>query len=70
MDVAIVDQLQERLDAGLTDLERQGIIRSLVGNIAIATIVNDDGTKEAKANIRYRFPAVVATRTARGSWRR
>jgi len=63
IDVDLLEELRSRLDAGLMDAERQEIVRLLVGRITITTIVNEDGTKDAKATISYRFPGVVATRT-------
>jgi site-specific DNA recombinase len=70
LDLDLLGHLRSRLGVGLTDPQRHEIVRLLVGRITINTIVNEDGTKDAKATINYRFPAVVETRTATGSWPR
>jgi len=63
MDADLLVQLRARLDAGLSDQERQEIVGLLVGRITITTTVNDDGSKDAGAVIGYRFPTVLTTRT-------
>lgn len=63
----LVSELRGRLDGGLTDSQRQEIVRLLVG-IVLHTTVGDDGKKSAKALVTYRFPGVVETRTGTGSW--
>ena len=63
----LLAEVRARLDAGLTDDQRQEIVRLLVG-IVVHTNVGDDGRKTAKALVTYRFPCVVQTRTGTGSW--
>jgi len=70
LDVDLLEQIRSRLDSGLTGGQRNEIVRLLVGRITITTTVDEDGTKEAKAMINYRLPAVVETRTVTRSWRR
>jgi site-specific DNA recombinase len=62
----LLAEVRARLDAGLTDDQRQEIVRLLVG-IVVHTNVGDDGKKTAKALVTYRFPCVVQTRTGTGS---
>jgi site-specific DNA recombinase len=69
VDEDLIARLRCRLDAGLTEAERHEVVRLLVRRITIETFVDDKG-KEAKATIEYRFPAVLCTRSARGSWPR
>ena len=69
-DLDLLDQLRSNLDQGLTAEQRQEIVTLLIRRITITTLINDDGTKDAKAKIEYDFPAVVETRTGRGSWPR
>ncbi len=65
----LLAELRARLDAGLTDEQRQGTVR-LLASVVVQTNVGDDGKKTAKALVTYRFPRVVETRTATGSWPR
>jgi hypothetical protein len=58
----LLAEVRARLDAGLSDEQRQEIVRLLVG-IVIHTSVAEDGKKTAKAVVAYRFPGVVETRT-------
>jgi site-specific DNA recombinase len=69
-DADLLERLRQILDQGLTAQQRQEIVRLLVGKIVVTTTVNDDGTKDLKASISYRFPNVAQTFTGRGSWRR
>jgi site-specific DNA recombinase len=62
----LLDEVRASLDAGLTDEQRQEIVRLLAG-IVVHTSVGDDGKKTAKALVTYRFPGVVVTRTGTGS---
>ena len=55
----LLTDVRARLDAGLTDVQRQEIVRLLVG-IAIHTTVGDDGKKSARAVVTYRFPVPLA----------
>jgi site-specific DNA recombinase len=52
----LLAEVRARLDAGLTDEQRQEIVRLLVG-IVIHTEVGEDGKKTARAVLTYRFPA-------------
>jgi site-specific DNA recombinase len=61
--------VRARLDAGLSDEQRQEIVQLLVG-IVVHTDVGEDGRKTAKALVTYRFPAVVSFFTGTGSWPR
>ena len=70
VDVDLLIRLCARLDAGLSDQERQEVVRLLVGRISISTIINDDGTKDATAVMGYRSPGALSTRSGTGSWRR
>jgi len=66
----LLADVRARLDEGLTDEQRQEIVRLLVG-IVIHTEVGDDGKKTARAVVTYRFPAPpagVSTCTATDSW--
>ena len=69
---AIRHQLADRLGAGLTAEERQEIVRLLVHQITIHTVVAENGSKSARAIVEYRMPdpAVVATCTETDSSRR
>ena len=60
--------LRSRLDGGLTDAQRQEVVR-LLASIAVHTTIGDDGKKTATAIVRYRFPR-VPTCTGTDSWRR
>ena len=63
VDADLLDELRSRLESGLSDRQRQEIVRLLVGRINITTTVDEDGNKEAKATIMYNFPALVRTHT-------
>ena len=65
----LLAQIRRCLDAGLTDAQRQKIAQLLVKRITIHTEWVD-GRKQARAVAEYRFPAVGATFTGRGSWPR
>jgi len=62
----LLAEVRARLDPGLTDEQRQEILRLLVG-VVIHTEVAD-GKKSAKAVVTYRLPCVVPTCTVTGSW--
>jgi site-specific DNA recombinase len=64
----LLAQIRRCLDAGLTDAQRQKIAQLLVKRITIHTEWVD-GRKQARAVVEYRFPAVGATFTGRGSSR-
>jgi site-specific DNA recombinase len=65
----LLAEIRARLDAGLSDEERQEIVRPLV-RVVVHTEVGPDGRKQARALVTYRFPGVVQTDTATGSWPR
>ncbi len=69
----VLAELSARLDAGLTDEQRQEIVRLLV-RITVQTEPAAEGRrKSAMAVVEYRFPApagVVETRTGTDSWPR
>ena len=65
----LLSKVRARLDEGLTEAQRQEIVR-LLADIVIRTTIGEDGKKTAKALVTYRFPGVVETRTGTGSWRR
>ena len=67
IDIDLLDRLRARLDAGLSETQRQEIVRLLVGSISITTTVNEDQTKDVKAMISYRMPGVLSTRTGTGA---
>ncbi|MBI2868495.1 MAG: recombinase family protein [Chloroflexi bacterium] len=70
LDEDLVTELRKRLDAGLTPLQKQEIVRLLVKKI---TIYTEGAERKRRALIEYRFtkPASVAvpTSTGRDSWR-
>jgi site-specific DNA recombinase len=59
----LLDQVRARLDAGLTDEQRQEIVRLLVAIRIDTSVPPDGGKKTVRAVVTYRFPAVVETRT-------
>ena len=60
----MLTQVRRRLDQGLTDEERQEIVRLLVGCITIHTMGDKPEKKQATVVIEYRFPkSVVVTFT-------
>jgi site-specific DNA recombinase len=65
----LLAEIRARLDAGLTDPQRQEIVR-LLASVVIHTALGEDGKKTAKALVTYRFPGVVPTCTGTGSWQR
>jgi site-specific DNA recombinase len=56
-------ELSERLDAGLTETQRQEIVRILVRQITVETTVISTRNKTAKITIEYRSPCVVESHT-------
>ena len=62
----LLSEVRARLDAGLTDEQRQEIVR-LLASVVIHTTVAEDGKKTAKALVTYHFPGVVETRKGTGS---
>jgi len=64
----LLARLRARLDAGLTDAERQEIVSLLVPRIDVTTTLRPDGLKSTIAAIAYRCPvAAVQTRSGTGS---
>jgi site-specific DNA recombinase len=63
----LLSEVRARLDAGLTDEQRQEIVRLLAG-VVVHTTIGEDGKKTAKALVTYGFPGVVVTRTGTGSY--
>ncbi|MCA9848428.1 MAG: recombinase family protein, partial [Dehalococcoidia bacterium] len=54
---SLVQELRDRLDAGLSEEDRREIVRHLVSRITVQTQIEDDGSKRATAIVEYRFPA-------------
>ena len=67
VDADLLVELQTRLDAGLTEAQWRQIVSLLVQRIRINTTVGEDGRKEAKAIVEYRFDSVVEPGMGRGS---
>jgi hypothetical protein len=63
----LLAELSRRLQEGLTDAERQEIVRLLVRKITVYTNVAPEGTKIQRAVIDYRFTRGGATYTVTGS---
>ena len=63
----LMAEIKERLNAGLTESERQEIVQLLVRQITIHTTVPEQGRKQVRIVIDYRFPCVVETRTVMDS---
>lgn len=67
----LLASLRERLDHGLSDEERQEVVRLLVNRITVHTEQADGGKKTLRAVVEYRFPqpdpAVVHGSTGTGS---
>ncbi|MBI4497399.1 MAG: recombinase family protein [Chloroflexi bacterium] len=66
----LLEELQRRLDAGLSFEQRREIVRLLVKRIVVHTTVDEHGKKTAKVVIEYRFPnlSVVLTGTDTRAW--
>jgi site-specific DNA recombinase len=60
-------RLRDRLDAGLTDAERQEIVGLLVRVVIHTETATEGRKKSARATIAYRLPAVVNVSTDRSS---
>jgi site-specific DNA recombinase len=63
----LLAEVRARLDAGLTEEQRQEIVRLLVRITIHAETAVEGGMKTARAIVEYRFPAVVETRTGTDS---
>jgi hypothetical protein len=66
--IDLLAEMRARLDAGLTEEQRQEIVRLLVRITIHTETPLEGGRKTARAIAEYRFPAVVDTRTGKGSW--
>ena len=63
----LLGELRARLDAGLTDEQRQEVVRLLVRVVVHTETPAEGRRKTARATVEYRFPGVVETRTGTGS---
>jgi site-specific DNA recombinase len=63
----LLGEVRGRLDAGLTDDQRQEIVRLLVRIVVYTELPAEGRKKSARAVVEYRFPGVVETRTGKGS---
>ena len=68
--VDLLGQLRRHLDAGLSDAERQEIVRHLVRIVVHPGEPTPGGRTRPRVVVEYRFPGVVETRTGKGSSRR
>lgn len=68
--IDLLDELRGRLDAGLTDEQRQEIVRLLVRAVVQTETPAEGRKKTARVTVEYRFPVVVETFTGTGSSRR
>jgi Recombinase. len=72
----LLAEVRARLEAGLTETQRQEIVRLLVGGIVVSPGTASDGTRVTKAAVEYRFPesttgavsVVTGTRTSSHLW--
>jgi site-specific DNA recombinase len=60
----LLSDVRARLDAGLSDDQRQEIVRLLVGRIVVERIPDQNTNR---VTVEYRFPGVVQTLTGTGS---
>jgi site-specific DNA recombinase len=67
--IDLLEEVRSRLDAGLTDVQRQEVIRLLCRIVVHTELPAEGRKKSARAAVEYRFPGVVETRTATGSSR-
>jgi site-specific DNA recombinase len=65
--IDLLDELRARLDAGLTNEERQEIVRLLVRVVVQTETAAERRKKTARVLVEYRFPGVVEAFTGRGS---
>ena len=68
-DPDLLADLSRRLDEGLSEVQRQKVVRLLVKQITVHTEVKES-KRSARVVIQYRFPDVVTNRTCRDSGRR
>jgi site-specific DNA recombinase len=64
LDADLLEALRERLESGLTAEQRQEIAKLLIRQITVHTFVSENGKKQARVEVQYRFssPGVVPTR--------
>jgi site-specific DNA recombinase len=65
--IDLLAEVRARLDAGLTEDQRQEIVRLLVRITIHTETAVEGGRKTARASVEYRFPAVVETGTGTDS---
>ena len=66
--IDLLGKLRRHLDAGLSDAERQEIVRHLVRIVVHPGEPTHGGRTRPRVVVEYRFPGVVETRTGTGSW--
>jgi hypothetical protein len=59
----VLCELRQRLEGGLTDLQRREIVIMLVKRITVETTVISARKKTAKITVEYAFPCVVGSHT-------
>ena len=64
----LLEEMRCRLDKGLTEVDRQQIVRLLVSRIIVHTETTD-GKSCLVLKVEYRFPAVVNNSMGKDSWR-
>ena len=62
--VDLLEQLQARLEAGLSDVERHEIVALLV-RATVHSEVDETGAARSRVVVEYRFPGGLSTRTGR-----
>jgi len=64
----ILEELNRRLDEGLSDEMRGEVVRVLVRQITVYTTVNEKGRKDLRIVVEYRFPWCNPDLTGMDSW--
>ena len=59
----VLSEIRKRLDGGLSQAERQEIVQLLVRQITVHTTVPEQGRKQVRIVIDYRFPGAAKTGT-------
>ena len=59
----VLSEIRKRLDGGLSQAERQEIVQLLVRQITVHTTVPEQGRKQVRIVIDYRFPSAAKTGT-------
>ena len=59
----VLSDIRKRLDGGLSQAERQEIVQLLVRQITVHTTVPEQGRKQVRIVIDYRFPSAAKTGT-------